>query len=165
MSRRYWSTTIKLCGFFLSFTNKDVFSSKNTTIPACCRLSHCRYPNKAFPQNCMYRYGDTTTCICGAEWCMLFSNTPMTSIDKYIRHNWKGVDVRHLGVMHCFFYVSTCQPGVGVTKAPFVNFSISKILDMTKVHAMFFESHSYLTGVTAAQLRWHLPNINMISNS
>ena len=44
-------------------------------------------------------------------------------------------------------------PGVEVTKAPFVNFSVSKILDLAKVHVRFFESHSYLTGVTAAQLR------------
>ena len=36
---------------------------------------------------------------------------------------------------------------VGVTKAPFVNFSVSKIFDLAKVPATFFESHSYLTGV------------------
>ena len=30
-----------------------------------------------------------------------------------------------------------------------------------KLHSLieFFESHSYLTGVTAAELRWHMPNI------
>ena len=55
-------------------------------------------------------------------------------------------------------------PGVGVTKAPFVNFSVSKIFDMAKVHVRFFESHSYLTGVTAAELRQHLSNMNMIFN-
>ena len=38
-------------------------------------------------------------------------------------------------------------PGVGVTKAP------------------FFWSHPYLTGVTAAEWWWHLPNINVIFNS
>ena len=57
------------------------------------------------------------------------------------------------------------NPGVGVTKAPFVHFSVSKIFDMAKVHLRFFESHSYLTGVTAAELRRHLPNINTIFNS
>ena len=55
--------------------------------------------------------------------------------------------------------------GVGVTKAPFVNFSVSKIFDLAKVHVRFLESHSYLTSVPAAQLRWHLSNINAIFNS
>ena len=55
--------------------------------------------------------------------------------------------------------------GVGVTKAPFANFSVSKIFDLAKVYVRFPESHSYLTGVTAAELRRHLPNINAIFNS
>ena len=33
--------------------------------------------------------------------------------------------------------------GVGVTKAPLVNFSVSKIFDLAKVHVRFLESHSY----------------------
>ena len=56
-------------------------------------------------------------------------------------------------------------PGVGVTKAPFVNFSVSKIFGLAKVHVRFPESHPYLTGVTAAELRRHLPNMNAIFNS
>ena len=44
-------------------------------------------------------------------------------------------------------------PWVGVTKAPFAIFSVSKIFDLAKVPVRFFESHSYFTGVTAAQLR------------
>ena len=59
----------------------------------------------------------------------------------------------------------TDRPGVGVTKAPFANFSVSKIFDLAKVTVRFHESHSYLTGVTAAELRRHLPNINVIFNS
>ena len=55
--------------------------------------------------------------------------------------------------------------GVGVTKAPFANFSVSKIFDLAKVPVRFLESHSYLTGVTAAELRRHQPNINVIFNS
>ena len=50
------------------------------------------------------------------------------------------------------------RPGVGVTKAPFVNFSVSTILDLAKIPITFFESHSYLTGVAAAELRRHLSN-------
>ena len=54
--------------------------------------------------------------------------------------------------------------GVGVTKAPFINFSLSKIFDLAEVPVRLFVSHSYLTGVTAAELRQHLSNMNMIFN-
>ena len=58
-----------------------------------------------------------------------------------------------------------CTPtGVGVTKAPFVNFSVSKIFDLAKVPDRLFESRPYLTGITAAQLRRYLSNINVIFN-
>ena len=57
------------------------------------------------------------------------------------------------------------RTGVGVTKAPFVNFSTSEIFDLAKEHLKLFESHWYLTGATAAELRRHLPNINLIFNS
>ena len=57
------------------------------------------------------------------------------------------------------------RSGVGVTKAPFVNFSVSKIFDPVKVPVRLFASHSYLTGVTAAELRQHLSNMNVIYNS
>ena len=51
---------------------------------------------------------------------------------------------------------------MGVTKAPFVNFSVSKIFVVAKVPLRLFESHVYLTGATAAELRRHLSNINAI---
>ena len=50
-------------------------------------------------------------------------------------------------------------PGVRVTKAPFVNLSVSKIF-----YLRFFESQSYLAGVTTAELQQHLSNINVIFN-
>ena len=53
-------------------------------------------------------------------------------------------------------------PGEGVTN--YVNFSVSKISDVAKVPVRLFASHSYLTGVTAAELRRHLSNMNMIFN-
>ena len=56
------------------------------------------------------------------------------------------------------------NPGVGVTKAPFVDFSVSKIFVLAKVPLRLFESHLYLTGATAAELRRHLSNINAISS-
>ena len=45
-------------------------------------------------------------------------------------------------------------PWVGVTKAPFVSFSASKIFDLAKVTVRFFESHSYLTGIASPQLSY-----------
>ena len=56
-------------------------------------------------------------------------------------------------------------PRVGVTQAPFVNFSVNKIFDLAKVLVKFYQSHSYLTDVTGAELWRHLSNINMIFNS
>ena len=56
-------------------------------------------------------------------------------------------------------------PGVGVTEALFVNSSVSKIFNEAKVPLRIFESHLYLTGATAAQLQWHLSNINVTLNS
>ena len=50
--------------------------------------------------------------------------------------------------------------GVGVTKAPFVNFTVSKTFDLAEVPVRLFVSHSYLTG----ELRQHLSNMNMIFN-
>ena len=44
------------------------------------------------------------------------------------------------------------RTGVGVTEAPFANFSVSKIFDLEKLPVRFPESHSYLTGVTAANV-------------
>ena len=41
--------------------------------------------------------------------------------------------------------------GVGVTKTPFVNFSVSKIFHLAKIPVKFFEWHSDLTGVTAPE--------------
>ena len=55
--------------------------------------------------------------------------------------------------------------GVGVTKAPFIIFPVSKIFDFAKITIRFVESHLYSTGVTAAELRRHLSNINVQSNT
>ena len=48
---------------------------------------------------------------------------------------------------------------MGVTKDPFVNFSVRKIFDLAKVPVRLFVSHSYLTGVAAAEL-WQLLSRN-----
>ena len=51
--------------------------------------------------------------------------------------------------------------GEEFTKAPFPNFFAREIFGLTKVLCRFFGSHSYLTGVTAAELRRHLSNMNV----
>ena len=60
---------------------------------------------------------------------------------------------------------SGSRAGAGVTNVPFINFSECKIFDLAKEPVRFFGTHLYLTGVTAAQLRRHLSNINVILNS
>ena len=44
------------------------------------------------------------------------------------------------------------QSGMDVTKAPFVDFSVSKIFYLAKVLLRLFELHLYFRGVTAAEL-------------
>ena len=56
------------------------------------------------------------------------------------------------------------QPGVGVTKALFVDLSVSKIFDLAKTLLRCFDSHSYLTGVAAAELQRYLPKIKVMFN-
>ena len=43
--------------------------------------------------------------------------------------------------------------------------AISKFFNLAKVPLKSLESHLYLTGATAAELWWHLSNINVIFNS
>ena len=50
---------------------------------------------------------------------------------------------------------------VGVTKAPFVNFSVSKILILQK----YFLNHWNHHYIWQVELWWHLPHINLIFNS
>ena len=59
---------------------------------------------------------------------------------------------------------STTKPrGVtGVTKAPFVEFSFTDNFDVTLSYVILFRSCSYLAGVTEAELRLHLPYIDVI---
>ena len=52
-----------------------------------------------------------------------------------------------------------------VTRPQWVNCSVSTIFELVKVSVRFFESHSYLTGVTAAELQQHLSKTKLIFNS
>ena len=53
-------------------------------------------------------------------------------------------------------------PGVGVTEAISSVPLISRFFTIVKTLVTYWISCSYLTGVAAAQLRWHLSNINVI---
>ena len=53
----------------------------------------------------------------------------------------------------------TSRPRVGVTK-PIS--SVALFSEIFKTHISYWISRLYLTGVAAAQLRWHLSNINVI---
>ena len=53
-------------------------------------------------------------------------------------------------------------PGVGVTKANSSVPLISRFFTIVKALVTYWISCSYLTGVAAAQLRWHLSNMNVI---
>ena len=70
-----------------------------------------------------------------------------------------------MGFVRSVDYGNSNRTGEGVTKAPLVNFSVSKIFDPIKVPVKLFASHSYLTGVTAAELRQHLSYMNVICNN
>ena len=54
---------------------------------------------------------------------------------------------------------------VGVTKALLVDFSAREICDLSNVPVGLWEPRSYLTGVTAAELRRHLSIMNVIFNN
>ena len=58
----------------------------------------------------------------------------------------------------CYF---TRRPGVGVTKPISSVPLFSEIFNIFKTHIMYWISRLYLAGVTAAQLWWHLLNINV----
>ena len=52
--------------------------------------------------------------------------------------------------------------GVGVTKPISSVPLFSDFFSIIKTHATYWISRLYLTGIAAAQLRWHLSNINVI---
>ena len=58
-----------------------------------------------------------------------------------------------------------CRPGVGVTKPISSVPLFSDIFNIVKTHIMYRISRLYLAGVAAAQLRWHLPNMNVIQRT
>ena len=60
-------------------------------------------------------------------------------------------------------YWALTAPGAGVTKVLSL-ISLFAIFYFAWIAIKLFELCSYLTGVTAAKLQWHLPNMNVISN-
>ena len=88
----------------------------------------------------------------------------LAHIKGSVGQSWEEVsliNLRDVETRKPFSYI----PGVGGNNAPFANLSVSKIFDPVKVLFMIFASHVYLNGVTAAELRRHLSNMNLIFNS
>ena len=54
------------------------------------------------------------------------------------------------------------RPGVGVTKPISSVPLFSEFFSVIKTHVTYWISRLYLIGVAAAQLRWHMSNINVI---
>ena len=90
------------------------------------------------------------------SWCPVFQSNHC---------NWLRLRVNDIQMSCRGLIIHPKEPGVWVTKVLFVNFSVSKIFDLAKVPVRFFESHSYLTDVTTAKLRWHLCSIWVKSTS
>ena len=53
-------------------------------------------------------------------------------------------------------------PGVGVTKPISSVLLFSEFFTIVKTNVSYWISRLYLAGVAAAQLRWHLSNMNVI---
>ena len=71
-------------------------------------------------------------------------------------HRWNSLGLRER---------SKYYTGVGVTK-PFSSVPLfSYFLSIVNTHVSYWISRLYLTGVAAAQLRWHLSNMNVIQIS
>ena len=62
----------------------------------------------------------------------------------------------------CPMMYAHSQTGLGVTKAISSIPLFSKFCRNLKTHISYWISRFYLTGVAADQLRWHLPNINVV---
>ena len=58
-------------------------------------------------------------------------------------------------------YTGTC-PGVGATKPISSVPLFSKFFRTAKTHVSYWISRLYLAGIAAAQLRWHLSNMNVV---
>ena len=79
---------------------------------------------------------------------------------------WKCIWICCLRNVGHFVLISMCnveqRSGVGVTKPISSVQLFSEIFNIVKTHIMYSISCLYLASVAAAQLRWHLPNMNVI---
>ena len=96
------------------------------------------------------------------------NNSPLPLIPEFIglkcndvfsRHYLRGVAVDE-GLDG--LPVVTAGPGEGVTKPISSVPLFSEFFNYAKPHVDYWISGLYLAGVAAAQLRWHLSNINVI---
>ena len=92
---------------------------------------------------------------CDLKWLICTSanrtvpdtNTDQT-VQRYMMTSWRG---------H-----ASCITGVGVTRPISTVPLISRFFTIVKTLVTYWTACSYLTGVAAAQLRWHLSNMNVM---
>ena len=94
-------------------------------------------------------------------------NQNKTSLCTYfLRYNVYNHPTQHHGSMQhklWSFILHSIIPGWVFTKPQLVNFPVKDIFCFRKgVHVNPTDSHSYLAGVIAANLRWHISNMNLI---
>ena len=86
-------------------------------------------------------------------------------VSYYIMHLHHSIIVLYNAIIdknNTDIYDSMIYAGVGVTKPISSVPLFSEFFSITKTHVSYWISRLYLTGVAAAQLRWHLSNINVI---
>ena len=97
-------------------------------------------------------------------WCLII-NISCHIVLEFDRRQWCHITERLDYSEHKYWLrdldlmvksQTTHLPGAGVAKSPSVDLSISKIFGVAKVPFRFIESHSYLPGVTTAELRRYL---------
>ena len=84
-------------------------------------------------------------------------NVTSMNMDTYINH----INLLATNQMTITKQLKT-GPGVGVTKPIFSVPLFSTFSVIVKTNVSYWISRSYLAGVAAAQLRWHLSNMNVI---
>ena len=102
----------------------------------------------------------THACITRPQWVNEINYEPMYFIQSFKYHSALVTFI----ITNISFFVRIYLPGVGFTKPVFSDPLFSQFFRMIKTVVTCIISSSYLAGVTAAALRRHLANMNMIES-
>ena len=105
VSRRYRSTTIKLLWILCLVRRWKYYFIFMIKTP---RWSACRSCLTVVIQ--IRKWCGVARALMGTQrtFCMPSTKTPVIPIWKYINHDWRGVDIRHIGVMKALSHVCIC---------------------------------------------------------